>query len=198
MLATQTANKSLHLTALPPPLASYTIEKDLSVQIDSDLKFREHAASAVTKATQLLAVIRRAFALLDETTLPLLFKTLVRPQLEYGNLIWGPFNRHDQRLVERVQRRATRLVAHICDKPYEERLRCLTLPSLYYRRRRGDMIATYQLLHCGMDVEAGTFFKPLNATTKGHSEAHEVSGCIPSSEKCIRFPSHKRLERAAS
>ena len=119
--------------------------------MDAELKFREKAASAVAKATQILAVIRRSFTLLDDVTLPLLFKTLVRPHLECGNLVWGPFNRADQHLVERVQRRATRLVEHIRHKPYEERLRHLDLPSLYYRRRRADMIHVYQLFHGGVD-----------------------------------------------
>ena len=150
------------------PLGSTSLEKDLGVSIDPELKFREHASSAVGKATQVLAVIRRSFALLDEATLPMLYKTLVRPHLEYGNLIWGPFNRADQRLVERVQRRATRLVASIRLRPYVERLRLLELPSLYYRRRRGDMIYSYQLFHGGVDADPSTFFTLAVGATRGH------------------------------
>ena len=75
-------------------------ERDLGVHVDSLLKFRQQAAAAVAKGTQVLAVIRRSFALKNEATLPLLFKTLVRPHLEYGNLVWGPFNRADQKAVE--------------------------------------------------------------------------------------------------
>ena len=65
------------------------LERDLGVQVDSLLKFRRQAAAAVAKANQVLAVIRRSFALINEETLPLLFKSLVRPHLEYGNLVWG-------------------------------------------------------------------------------------------------------------
>ena len=72
-------------------LSVVQVEKDLGVHIDSELKFREHAAAAVAKATQMLAVMRRSFALIDECTLPLLYKTLVRPHLEFGNLVMGPF-----------------------------------------------------------------------------------------------------------
>ena len=57
-------------------------ERDLGVQVDSTLKFREHAAAAVSKASQILAVIRRSFELIDTETLPALFKSLVRPHLE--------------------------------------------------------------------------------------------------------------------
>ena len=122
-------------------------EKDLGVYMDPNLKFRRQAAAAVSKASQVLAVICRSFQLFDKSTTPVFFKTLVRPHLEYGNIVWGPFNRADQQRVERVQRRATKLVPELRHLPYQQRLRILNLPSLYYRRRRGDMIAVYQLLH---------------------------------------------------
>ena len=149
-------------------LDTSSIERDLGVNIDEELKFREHASMAVAKATRVLAVIRRSFVLFDEVTLPMLYKTMVRPHLEYGNIIWGPFNRADQKLVERVQRRATRLVEHLRQRPYAERLRCLKLPSLYYRRRRGDMIFTYQLFHNGVDADPSKFFTLADSTTRGH------------------------------
>ena len=145
------------------------VEKDLGIHIDAELKFRKQASAVVAKATQILAVIRRSFALIDEFTLPLLFKSLVRPHLEYGNLVWGPFNREDQKLVERVQRRATRMVANIRHMPYEKRLQRLRLPSLYYRRRRGDMVFMYQLFHGGLDANPEVYFTLAeNRLTRGH------------------------------
>ena len=144
-------------------------ERDLGVIMEEDLKFRKQAAAAVSKASQILAVIRRSFAILDSTTLPLLFKTLVRPHLEYGNIVWGPFNRADEKLVERVQRRATKLVQDVRTLPYPERLRLLDLPSLYYRRRRGDMIMVYQILHGGVDLDPEVFFSvAARVPTRGH------------------------------
>ena len=162
------ANPGLEYTMSGAMLDSTPLEKDLGVLVDADLKFREQASSAVAKATQILAVIRRSFALIDEVTLPLLFTTLVRPHLEYGNLVWGPFNRADQRLVERVQRRATRMVESVRAKPYEDRLRLLQLPSLHYRRRRGDMVHTYQLFHGGVDASPSDFFTLTEGQTRGH------------------------------
>ena len=144
-------------------------EKDLGVYIDAELKFRKQAAAAVSKASQVMAVIRRSFQLLDRSTLPILFKTLVRPHLEYGNIIWGPFNRADQQLVERVQRRATKMVPELRHLPYTMRLRALKRPSLYHRRRRGDMIAVYQLLRGGFDLDPQVFFDTaLARDTRGH------------------------------
>ena len=84
--------------------------------------------------------------------------------------MWGPFNRADQKAVERVQRRATRMVDSIRHYPYPVRLRLLRLPSIYYRRRRGDMIHVYQLLHRGVDIDANEFFTLNNGgSTRGHS-----------------------------
>ena len=120
-------------TMMGQEMTSHTVEKDLGVLMDKDLKFRRQAAAAANKANQILGVIKRVFVHLDKCTLPLLYKALVRPHLEYGNEIWGPFNKADQLLVERVQRRATRLLPDLRPLAYEERLRRLQLPSLQYR-----------------------------------------------------------------
>ena len=150
-------------------LIQTSVEKDLGVHIDCQLKFREQAAAAVSKASRILAVIRRSFCAIDEATLPLLFRTMVRPHLEYANTVWGPFNREDQKRVERVQRRATKLIASIRDRPYEERLQILDLPSMYHRRRRGDMITVYQILQQKVDMNASKFFTlAKNDNTRGH------------------------------
>ena len=79
--------------------------------IDSDLKFHSYVNTAVSKANQILSLVNRSFVNLSTDMLAT--HTLVRPLLEYGNLIWGPFYILDQRLVENVQRRATRLIPGI-------------------------------------------------------------------------------------
>ena len=91
--------------------------------------------------------------------------------LEYGNSVWGPFNRADQRLVERVQRRATRMIPSLRHLSYPDRLAALDLPSLYYRRRRGDMLKVFQLLHQGVDLDHTDFvaLNP-NTRTRGHPQ----------------------------
>ena len=171
--------KSLHLGPGNPrqvytiqhvPLEQVNWEKDLGICIDDTLKFRKQAAEAVSRANRVLGTIRRTFVHMDRKTLPLLFKTLVRPLLEYGNAVWGPHNKADQLAVERVQRRATKLVTLIRHLPYAERLEALQLPSLQYRRRRGNVILVYQVMHGLLDLPCDAFFqRPHARMTRGHS-----------------------------
>ena len=71
--------------------------------------------------------MRATFTCLDETTVPRLFTTMARPHLEYGNLIWHPRFRQDKVEVEKIQRRATKLIPNMKQLPYEDRLKVLGL-----------------------------------------------------------------------
>ncbi len=64
--------------------------KDLGVIVDDQLKFHNHTSAAVNKSNQILAIIKNSFMHLDIVTVLLLYKSILRPHLEYGNLIWGP------------------------------------------------------------------------------------------------------------
>ena len=88
--------------------------------------------------------------------------------MEYGNAIWGPFYKEDSKAIERVQRRATKLVPHLRSLPYEERLRQLNLPSLLHRRRRGDMILVYKILTGKMNINKNYFFQLSHLSSRGH------------------------------
>ena len=91
-------------------------------------------------------MINKSFEKLDRDTLPKLFTTLVRLHLEYGNDVWGPFYKLDQKAVEQVQKRATRMIPDLHGLPYAERVGRLRLPTLHYRRRIGDMIQVYKIV----------------------------------------------------
>ena len=141
-------------------------EKDLAVLVDNGLKFQ--TAAAVKKANCSLGLIKKSFALLDNKTLPLLYKSLVRPHLEYGNVVWGPFYKEDEKLVEKVQKRATKVIPQLKGMQYDERLRSLNLPSLQYRRRRGDMIFAYKVMTDKVKLDSRKLFKSSDRTMRGH------------------------------
>ena len=115
--------------------------------MDNSLKFSVHAARAASKANQILGLIRRSFVHLDIPLMRQLYISMVRPHLEYGNVIWHPQFKKDKEILENVQHRATRLVPSLSKYSYEERLRQMELPSLSHRRLRGDLIETFKYLH---------------------------------------------------
>ena len=87
-----------------------------------------------------------------------IYKSVVRPHLEYASSVWSPMFKKDKILIENVQRRATRLVKCLKHFSYEDRLKTLGLPSLEYRRERSDMIQVYKIMH-GIDkVDMDKFF----------------------------------------
>ena len=129
----------------------------------------QHTACVVKKANQVLGVIKRAFNTRDEFTIITLFKSMVRPHLEYANAIWGPHFQRDIIKVEGVQRRATKMIDGLRNVPYQERLKILKLPSLSYRRRRGNMIQIFKILKDYIRIDKDIFFKLREGSrTRGH------------------------------
>ena len=94
-----------------------------------------------------------------------LYKTIVRPQLEYANVVWFPYLKRQSISLEKVQRRATRLILNIRHLNYSERLKQLKLPSLKFRRLRCDLIQTYKIFN-KVDNIANFFPTNQNANTR--------------------------------
>ena len=131
--------------------------RDLGIQIDSKLKFHIHTDTVVKKAYRVLGLIRKSFECKDYDVIVKLYKSLVRPIIEYNNVLWGPFYVSDNQKIERIQRKATRIIPSISHLSYHDRLRHLNLPSLQHRRRRGDLICLYQILKGAYDIDNQLF-----------------------------------------
>ena len=147
-------------------------EKDLGVIFDDSLSFEKHISEKTNKANKVVGIIRRTFCHLDKEMFLTLYKAQVRPLIEYANQVWSPrLNKHRDS-IENVQRRATKLIPGMKNKTYEERLELLKLPSLAYRRLRGDLIEMYKIatLKYDEDVSEGLLvFANDEAGTRGHS-----------------------------
>ncbi|XP_068229703.1 uncharacterized protein [Palaemon carinicauda] len=148
-------------------------EKDLGVIIDNRLNFSEHLNKKINMANKITGLIRRTFVSLDEVIFKQLYVALVRPNLEYANQAWAPYLVKDIEAIENVQRRATKLVPTLKNLSYEERLRKLKIPTLAYRRARGDMLETFKILSGGYDPEVcqGLFMLRESDRTRGHSKS---------------------------
>lgn len=114
--------------------------------ITCDARFNEHVYTQVNKANKMLGFIRRTISSRSDQFLPTfrsLYLALVRSHLEYASEIWSPKSVTLIKLIESVQRRATRLL--LPDLTYIERLQKLNLLPLVYRREVKDLITFYKL-----------------------------------------------------
>ena len=104
-------------------LDTTTLEKDLGVYIDSDLTFEAHIREVVNKANRVTGVIKRNFKDLSCSAFVLLYKAMVRSHLEYAQNVWSPYKRKYIDMIEKVQRRATKIIPTIAKMPYKSRLK---------------------------------------------------------------------------
>ena len=128
-------------------IAEVKEEKDLGVLIDNQLNFRGHVQHQVNEANVGLGSVRHTFKYLDHLSIKILYKSLIRPHLEYATVIWSPQSKRMKDAIEQVQRRATRLVVGMDKLSYSQRLRKLELPTLEFRRQRADQIQIFKLTH---------------------------------------------------
>ena len=128
-------------------LESTKCEKDLGVHVDCQLKFENHIQSQVKKARSTAAVINSNITHKVPIVMLPLFKSMVRSLVEYGNSVWAPYLKKHIVTIENVQRHYTKKIRGMKHKTYKERLMALKLPSLYYRRMRGDLIEVFKIVH---------------------------------------------------
>jgi len=128
-------------------LESVQCERDLGVIVDEDLSFEDQINDVVKRANRISGLLIRTITYKDKSIMVPLFKALVRPILEYGNAVWCPKLKKHIIEIENVQRRFSKCIIGHKNLTYEDRLKFFGLPSLEYRRLRGDMIEVFKILH---------------------------------------------------
>ena len=153
-------------------------EKDLGVTFDQQLSFGTNASKVVAAANSTLGLINRHFRYIETKPFVNLYKTLVRPKVEYCMTVAQPVYKKDKEKIERVQHRATKLVLGMENKDYSERLAELKLPSLEYRRKRADVMQTYKIMNNIDKIDEKKFFKPCKEVrTRGHTMRVQKTQC---------------------
>jgi len=151
------------------PMFTYTIankqleavkqEKDLGVIIAEDLKPSIHCTESYTKANRMLGLIKRTLSSRQPGIMLNLYKSIVRPHLEYCSPAWFPYYKKDKELLEKIQHRFTHFFKDLKDLDYSERLTRLGLWSLEERRNRADLIEVFKIVNGHSALPAETFFK---------------------------------------
>ena len=116
-----------------------------------------------------------------------LYKALVRPHLDFADIIYFPTTKKNKQIVENVQRRATRLVPGFKELDYETRLKELNLPTLQYRRDRGDLIFVFKILHNLVDIDYSLFFSKKSDGHEINTRGHSLKLHKPRASKNIRI-----------
>ena len=115
-------------------------EKDLRLTINADMKVWKQCGIAASKAK--LTVQGK------QLIIPL-YKTVVRPHLEYCIQAWRPYRKKDIDMLERVQRRATllQIIPNLRNISYEKRLRECGLTALETMRLREDQTKVFKIVN---------------------------------------------------
>jgi len=138
-----------------------TEEKDLGVYITADFKPSTQCVRAAAKARSVMGKVRRNFRRLDKEDFLLIYKTYIRPHMEYCVQAWPSYIKKDIECFEKVQRSATKMVHGLRHLSYEQRLQHLELITLGLRERRirGDLIETFKIMTGKERVDRSQFFQ---------------------------------------
>ena len=172
-------------------LEAVSDEKDLGVTVDDKLKFHSQTLAQVAKANQAQGLIKRTFTTRKPCVVKKLYRAIVCPHLKFEMTLTSSDYKMDIKALESVQRWATKLIPALHDKPYEEHLVSLKLPTPVYKRKRGDAIATSKLLE--NDLSSQVFSSSLASTTRGDTKKlhffplHAVPPWNSFSEATIKF-----------
>ena len=150
-------------------IPSVECQKDLGIWITPSMDHSHQCNVVARTCHRTICWIRRTFQNWNKDIIVNLHKSLIRPRLEFAICAWAPFLERDINILERVQRRITKMVPGLQDVDYETRLRTLGLQTLKTRRVRCDLILTFKIIKGLADFPMERLFEYcVDAGTRGH------------------------------
>ena len=129
------------------------------------MKVSEQHGIAASKGNKFFLLIRKNITYKEKRLIIRLYKAIVRPHLEYCIQA----RKKDIDTLERIQRRATKIIPELRDLSYEERLNECGLTTLETRRLRGDQIEVFKILNGYENIDRNIFFSlKKDKRTRGH------------------------------
>jgi ribonuclease P/MRP protein subunit RPP40 len=137
-------------------------ERDVGVKITSNLKPSDHCTEAVGRARWVLGQLTRCFHYRDKNVFLRLYKTYVRPHLEFASVAWSPWLATDIAAIENVQIKVLNMISGMSNKSYPEKLKELNIWSLEKRRVMFDIIQMYKITHKIGDINCSVQYTGSN------------------------------------
>ena len=154
------------------PLDEVDNQKDLGVYISDNLHPRYHIQEITKSASKRIGLIKRCFSNRSPDIISTLYKSIVRPVLEYGSPIWSPWHKKDIDTLDKIQDRCVRLAN---PRP--------TMSTLTRRRKISDLVEVYKLINGHYKTDYQTFFSISQRPLRGHRLKLKKSHCRTDTRK---------------
>ena len=172
-------------------------EKDLGVVIQDNLSPEKHINRIFGDTFMMLRNIRMAFHFLDKYLMRKIITTMIRPKLEYAEVIWSPHKKKHVLKLGRIQRIATKMVPELENLTYEARLKEIHWTTLKERRERGDLITIYKLMNNLEDTDRKDQILRRKGEAKnlrGHKKILHKGVCLRYKKVQFSLKKHRYLE----
>ena len=154
------------------PVNSCSQHKDLGILISHDLSWTNHLVQITSQAYKKLGLLRRTLCSSNSVnTKKILYISLVRSQLVYCSQIWRPFQVKEIKLLEDVQRRATKFILNDYTSSYKSRLlklKLLPLTMLYELKDVCFFVKSFQQTSTSFNIMDFVAFSPNNTRSGSH------------------------------
>ena len=124
--------------------------------------------ASVNKANKVLGLLKHTVGSKNREIFSILYRSLVRPVLEYASPVWSPYLVKDKRAIESIQRRASRIALEQKrrEMSYEERCESLGWSTLERRREYFSLVECYKTVFELNGLECRDYFEFCNNNTR--------------------------------